>query len=167
MKFRNRIAIALTLVLVTSAATAVAQTQQPDSKTRQRTSAPTTTQDKDKQAKPANGERLEPDDTARPVSDVPPETQANRVEQMSEEAAVHPYYSTFLNTYRLGPDDVISVTVFNQDRYSRSGITIPPSGRISLSLIPGGIFVNGKTVDEVADIIKKRYDEYIIDPQVS
>ena len=70
-------------------------------------------------------------------------------------------------TYRLGPEDVISVVVFNQDRYSRAGIVIPPSGRISLSLINGGIFVNGKTVDEVAEIIKKHYDEYIIDPQVT
>ena len=62
---------------------------------------------------------------------------------------------------------MVSVNVFGQDRYSRSGITIPPSGRISLALIPGGVFVNGKTVDEVAETIKKRYDEYIIDPQVS
>ena len=62
---------------------------------------------------------------------------------------------------------MISVSVFNQDRYSRNGIIIPPSGRVSLALIPGGVFVNGKTVDEVSEIIKKRYDEYIIDPQVT
>jgi polysaccharide biosynthesis/export protein len=59
------------------------------------------------------------------------------------------------------------VTVFGQDRYSKSGITIPPSGRISLALIPDGIFVDGKTVEQVSELIKKRYDEYIIDPQVS
>jgi len=100
-------------------------------------------------------------------SDVPEEAPANRHEQASEEAAVVPYYNNFFNTYRLGPEDVISVSVFGQDRYSRSGIMIPPSGRISLALIPGGVFVNGKTVDEVAETIKKRYDEYIIDPQVS
>ena len=62
---------------------------------------------------------------------------------------------------------MISVEVFNQERYSRRGIIVPPSGRISLALIPGGVFVNGKTVDEVAEIIKKKYDEYIIDPQVT
>lgn len=116
------------------------------------------------------------DDGARPAStlessatpsDVSEDTQANRHEQVSEEAAVVPYYNNFFNTYRLGPEDVISVSVFGQDRYSRSGIMIPPSGRISLALIPGGVFVNGKTVDEVAETIKKRYDEYIIDPQVS
>jgi polysaccharide export outer membrane protein len=99
--------------------------------------------------------------------DVPEETQANRHELASEEAAVVPYYNNFFNTYRLGPEDVVSVNVFGQDRYSRSGIIIPPSGRISLALIPGGIFVNGKTVDEVAETIKQRYDEYIIDPQVT
>jgi polysaccharide export outer membrane protein len=100
-------------------------------------------------------------------ADIPEDTQANRHEQPSEEAAVVPYYNNFFNTYRLGPEDIVSVNVFGQDRYSRSGIIIPPSGRISLALIPGGIFVNGKTVDEVAESIKKRYDEYIIDPQVS
>jgi polysaccharide export outer membrane protein len=100
-------------------------------------------------------------------TDIPADTQANRHEQASEEAAVVPYYNNFFNTYRLGPEDVVSVSVFGQDRYSRSGIIIPPSGRISLALIPGGVFVNGKTVDEVAEAIKKRYDEYIIDPQVS
>ena len=97
----------------------------------------------------------------------PAESQGNRHEQASEEAAIVPYYNNFFNTYRLGPEDVISVSVFGQDRYSRSGIIVPPSGRVSLALIPGGVFVNGKTVDEVSELIKKSYDEYIIDPQVS
>src|SRR5262249_305173 len=121
-----------------------------------------------KPAKPSpTGDRLEPDETSRPASDIPDETQANPQEKMSEEAAVEPYYNNFFSTYRLGPEDIISVSVFNQDRYSRSGIVIPPSGRVNLALIPGGIFVNGKTVDQVAEIIKQHYDEYIIDPQVT
>ena len=142
--------------------------------TRQRTTA-SPAQDKGGLRAPAqnpttgnqSGDRLEPDDTRRMPADLPAETQANRQEQISEEAAVVPYYNNFFTTYRLGPEDVISVAVFNQDRYSRSGITIPPSGRISLSLIPGGLFVNGKTVDQVAELIKQKYDEYIIDPQVT
>ena len=101
------------------------------------------------------------------LSDVPAELQANRQEQISEENDVVPYYNNFFATYRLGPEDVISVSVFGQERYSRSGIIVPPSGRISLALIPGGIFVNGKTVDEVAEVVRKHYDEYIIDPQVT
>ena len=118
------------------------------------------------QKKPASGDRLEPDDSTRtPVDTL--DVQANRQELMSEASAVDPYYNNFFNTYRLGPEDVISVDVFNQPRYSRAGITIPPSGRVSLSLIPGGVFVNGKTVEEVAEIITKKYDEYIIEPQVT
>lgn len=105
--------------------------------------------------------------TSATAKNVPGDSQVNRHEQASEEAAVVPYYNNFFNTYRLGPEDVVSVNVFGQDRYSRTGIIIPPSGRISLALIPGGVFVNGKTVEEVAETIKKRYDEFIIDPQVS
>src|SRR5215204_5910986 len=102
------------------------------------------------------------------TADAGPDTQVNQqVQGSDEEDSVKGYYSNFFTTYRLGPEDVISVEVFNQDRYSRKGITIPPSGRISLSLIPGGVFVNGKTTDEVEEMIKKRYDEYIIDPQVT
>jgi polysaccharide biosynthesis/export protein len=103
----------------------------------------------------------------KPLADVTADGQTNRTDSASEEAAIVPYYNNFFTTYRLGPEDIISVTVFGQDRYSKSGITIGPSGRISLALIPDGIFVNGKTVDQVAELIKKRYDEFIIDPQVS
>jgi polysaccharide export outer membrane protein len=85
----------------------------------------------------------------------------------ADEAEIVQNYNNFFTSYKLGPEDVISVTVFGQDRYSRQGIKIPPSGRISLALIPDGIFVNGKTVDQVSELIKKRYDEYIIEPQVS
>ena len=99
---------------------------------------------------------------------VPAEILANRHEEMSEEqAALLPYYNNFLSSYRLGPEDVISITVFNQDRYSKAGITIPPDGRIAVPLIPDGLFVVGKTTQQVAEEISKRYDEYIIDPKVS
>ena len=165
MKKRNRLtALTIVLVLIATTMSVAGQTQDDAQKARPRTT--TTGQDKDKK-KPVSGERLEPDDSARTPSDVSDEMQANRQEQMSEEAAINPYYNNFFSTYRLGPEDIISVEVFNQERYSRKGITIPPSGRVSLSLIPGGVFVNGKTVDEVAELIKKRYDEYIIDPQVT
>ena len=155
----------ITLVMLTLMALSIsiaAQSQGDPQKARPRTAA----SDQDK--KPVNGDRLEGDDTSRPPSDVPQDLQANRRQQQSEEeAAVSPYYNNFFNNYRLGPEDVISVEVFNQPRYSRANIIVPPSGRVSLNLIKGGVFVNGKTVDEVAEIIKKSYDEYIIDPQVN
>jgi protein involved in polysaccharide export with SLBB domain len=91
----------------------------------------------------------------------------NRADQSAEEEAIVPYYNNFFTNYRLGPEDVISVVVFQHEKYSRPQIKIPPSGRIYLVHIPEGVFVNGKTPDEVAEIIKKRYDEYIIEPQVT
>ena len=155
------LAIAALLIVTTSA---FAQEQTDPQKQRPRTAS--TTQDKNK--KPVNGDRLEPDDTKSRPADMPNEIVTNRQEQMSEEeAAINPFYNNFFSTYRLGPEDVISVEVFNQERYTRKGITVPPSGRISLQLVPGGVFVNGKTPEEVARIIEKQYDEYIIDPQVT
>lgn len=84
-----------------------------------------------------------------------------------EEAAIVPYYNNYLRQYHLGPEDVISVDVFGQPNYSKAGIVIPPTARISYPLVQGGIFVGGKTTDEVAKIIKRELDEYIIDPQVT
>jgi polysaccharide biosynthesis/export protein len=166
--------------------------QSPSTATRQRRAAPDTTVDqktadeaspaassdkpaessnakpdaKDKPAQPSEA-KPEAKNDQKPAPDVTADAQTNRTDESSEEAAIVPYYNNFFKTYRLGPEDVISVTVFGQDRYSKQGVVIPPSGRISLALIPDGIFVNGKTVDQVAELIKQRYDEYIIDPQVS
>jgi polysaccharide biosynthesis/export protein len=166
--------------------------QSPSTATRQRRTAPDPTVDQktadeasptassDKSAessnakpdakdKPAQPSDAKPDakNVQKPAPDVTADAQTNRTDESSEEAAIVPYYNNFFKTYRLGPEDAISVTVFGQDRYSKQGIVVPPSGRISLALIPDGIFVNGKTVDQVAELIKQRYDEYIIDPQVS
>jgi protein involved in polysaccharide export with SLBB domain len=173
MKITKKLVLAILSLSLTLPMGVMAQTQTETQKTQQRTiSAPTEVKEKTKKAgsestNTQSGDRLEPDEAGTKPADVPQETEANRHEQLSEEAAVVPYYNNFFNTYRLGPEDVISVVVFNQDRYSRAGIVVPPSGRISLSLIPGGIFVNGKTVDEVAELIMKKYDEYIINPQVT
>jgi len=162
MTMRRQMLVALTLIALT--VNIAGQTQNDPQKARPRT---TTGGQKDPKKPVVSPAGLEPDDTSRAPGDVSDEMQANRMEQMSEEAAINPFYNNFFSTYRLGPEDVISVDVFNQERYSRKNIVVPPSGRVSLSLIPGGVFVNGKTVDEVAEIITKKYDEYIIQPQVT
>ena len=146
--------------------------QSPNNATRQRKATAESTPAAATDARPAEASTIvkpsvdKNKDQNKPA-EVTADAQTNRTDQASEEAAIVQYYNNFFTTYRLGPEDVISVTVFGQDRYSKQGIKIPPSGRISLALIPDGIFVNGKTVDQVAELIKKRYDEYIIGPQVS
>lgn len=113
-----------------------------------------------------------------PVKDVKTETvsvktetpaDTNRQETLSEEeSAILPYYNNYLKDYRLGPEDVITVEVFGQcPDYCKSGITVPPTAKISYPLIREGVFVGGKTVEQIQDEITKKLDEYIIDPKVT
>ncbi|MDQ3252566.1 MAG: polysaccharide export protein, partial [Acidobacteriota bacterium] len=168
------VTIALTAVYALSpcgASTASAQTPQPAGQGGTTTPAsPRTSGAQGGLIRPAtpNSDRLEPDDTRVAPAGVSEEVLANRRDAMSEEeAAVLPYYNNFMSTYRLGPEDVISVQVFDKEKYSRAGITVPPDGKISYPLIKGGVHVAGKTTQQVAEEITKQLDEYIIDPKVS
>jgi polysaccharide export outer membrane protein len=160
--------IVLTIAMAITAGTLA----QSPSSSRQRRTSPETTTDTAATDKPTTkstdktGDKTGDKTKDKPVA-VTSDAQTNRAGESNDEAAIVQNYNNFFTTYQLGPEDVISVTVFGQDRYSKGGIKVPPSGRVSLALIPDGIFVNGKTVDQVAELIKKRYDEYIIDPQVS
>jgi len=163
-----------TMVLVIALAIGVSTfAQSPTTATRQRRTSADAAQPAASDQKAATDAvtPIDQGDKSKDKSKVPDaaaaDAQTSRTDQASDEAAIVQNYNNFFTTYQLGPEDVISVTVFGQDRYSKSGIKIPPSGRVSLALIPDGIFVSGKTVDQVAELIKKRYDEYIIDPQVS
>ena len=163
-----------TMVLVIALAIGVSTfAQSPTTATRQRRTSADAAQPAASDQKAATDAvtPIEQGDKSKDKSKVPDaaaaDAQTSRTDQASDEAAIVQNYNNFFTTYQLGPEDVISVTVFGQDRYSKSGIKIPPSGRVSLALIPDGIFVSGKTVDQVAELIKKRYDEYIIEPLVS
>src|ERR1043165_641059 len=159
MKPNSRSAAALALSLFLLAPTAVLAHKQKQKKSEQK---PTPTR------KTEAGERLEPDDASRTPTDVPEEVLANRRERLGEDSdAEIPYYNNFFTTYRLGPEDVISVSVFGLDKYSKSGITVPPDGRIDYYFVPEGLHVAGKTTREVAEEITKHLDEYIIDPKVT
>jgi len=164
--------IALTITVSTFA-------QSPGNATRQRSTAADGTQpatdtdakasdDKASGVKTAKTTDTKTDkDKKKQAPEVTADGKTNRTDEASEEEAIVPYYNNFFTNYRLGPEDVISVNVFGQEKYSKQGIKIPPSGRIYLALIPDGLFVNGKTPDQVAELLKKRYDEFVIDPQVS
>jgi polysaccharide export outer membrane protein len=175
-----------TLVLgITAAITMSALAQSPNNATRQRRTSADGTQQST--ASPPQGtagtnatdkatdnqsdktpEAKDEKDKDKPKNpEVTSDAKTNRMDESSEEAAIVPYYNNFFANYRLGPEDVISINVFQQEKYSRQGVKIPPSGRIYLALIPEGLFVNGKTPDQVAEMITKRYDEYILNPQVS
>ena len=156
--------VAMTITISTFA-------QSPGNATRQRrTAMDGTLPAGDKDAKTSDDQAADTKtdkDKRKPAPEVTADGKTNRTDEASEEEAIVPYYNNFFTNYRLGPEDVISVNVFQQEKYSKQGIKIPPSGRVYLALIPDGLFVNGKTPDQVAELIKKRYDEFIIGPQVS
>jgi polysaccharide export outer membrane protein len=121
--------------------------------------------------KPA--ERLSPDEPsagatlkeAKVLSDA--DRQAGRREMQSEvDAALQPYYNNYFDNFRFGPEDVISVLVFNQEKYSMANITIPPHGRLNYPLI-GEIMMVGRTSTEVEKEIAEKLSEYIIEPKVT
>jgi polysaccharide biosynthesis/export protein len=88
-------------------------------------------------------------------------------EAAADEKEVLVFYNNYLKEYRLGPSDVISVEVFGQcPNYCKTGITVPPTARISYPLVREGVMVGGKTVEQVAEEITKKLDEFIIDPKV-
>jgi len=140
------------LVLIFAAGLS-AQTENP--KTRERV-APVETKTERAEIKNDATEKVESDTT--PASD----------EKSAETEDVLPYYNNYLKEYRLGPNDIITVEVFGQcPDYCKTGITVPPTARISYPLIREGVLVGGKTVEQVADEITKKLDEYIIDPKVT
>lgn len=68
--------------------------------------------------------------------------------------------------YRLGPDDLVRVDVFQVEGLSRK-IRVNSSGDIALPLI-GNVPVAGLSAQEAEDLIKKKLGErYLQDPQVS
>lgn len=83
-----------------------------------------------------------------------------------EEAADISYLRNYFEEYRLGPEDVISVEVFNLPTYSVPQLVIPPDGKINYKLI-GSVNVRGRTVDDIQKEIAEKLNEYIIDPKVT
>ena len=174
MKFNLRFAACLALALAALAPGA------PPAGARQKDNAPAAAQKQDERKtepaerqrraapKVAGDEQLEPDDPATTPRDVPERTLVNRREGVNEDVeGLTPYYNNFLTTYRLGPEDVISVRVFDLPRYDKAGITVPPDGRIDYYFIKGGLQVTGKTREQVEEEITSHLEEYIIDPKVT
>lgn len=158
VKFLQRFSVCLAVGLI-FAGGVCAQPENP--KTRDRV-APNET--KTDSTETNSNEKPEPATTR-----TPPASDAITAETKTEEAEnILPYYSNYLKEYRLGPNDIITVEVFGQcPDYCKTGITVPPTARISYPLIREGVLVGGKTVEQVADEITKKLDEYIIEPKVT
>jgi polysaccharide export outer membrane protein len=73
--------------------------------------------------------------------------------------------TTSVEQYRIGPEDLIAVTVWKNDAMSRV-VPVRPDGMISLPLLDD-VKASGLTAMELRDIIAKRLVEYMPAPEVS
>ena len=111
----------------------------------------------------------EPTQTEPVVTETPDpkQTQEDAEDAEIKKAIVQPYVN-YLSKYELGPEDVIEIEVFGQcDKGLCKTVSISPTAIIYFPFIPGGLFVGGKTTEEVGKEIQKKLDEYIIEPQVT
>ena len=89
-----------------------------------------------------------------------------RQRSSEEDAADVSYLRNYFEEYRLGPEDVIGIEVFNLPQYSVAQLIIPPDGKVNYKLI-GYVNVRGRTVESVQKEIAEKLNEYIIDPKVT
>src|SRR5262245_16817825 len=67
--------------------------------------------------------------------------------------------------YRIGPDDVLSVTLFDQDPKYSGEFTVRPDGKITMLLLDD-IHAGGKTPLELKDAVTKAFAKYFDEPVV-
>jgi polysaccharide export outer membrane protein len=67
--------------------------------------------------------------------------------------------------YRLGPEDVLEISVWREDGLKKD-VLVRPDGGISFPLV-GEVQARDKTVAELRDEIAKRLEKFIPDPTVS
>ena len=163
--FLQRVSLSLAVGLIFALGTH-AQTENP--KTRDRI-APDETKIDSTETKTDSNDKGENEKVEPATTPTPPVTDDKTAEVKPDETEnVLPYYNNYLKEYRLGPNDIITVEVFGQcPDYCKTGITVPPTARISYPLIREGVLVGGKTVEQVAEEITKKLDEYIIEPKVT
>jgi len=70
-----------------------------------------------------------------------------------------------VETYRIGVDDLIKVSVWRNPELDAT-VPVRPDGKISLPLV-GDVVAGGRTPDEVAADVKTRLGDYVRDPQVA
>ncbi len=68
--------------------------------------------------------------------------------------------------YRMGPGDVIDVTVTQNATLSRSGIRINNLGRIQLPMIDEELPAACSTERELSDLVKEKYKKFLLNPSV-
>ena len=160
MRFVSQYIFPALLALALSVSLAFAQTD-PDKAPKPQDTKPA----RDRVVPGKQDKKSSPETPSASVTDADRQS-LRREDQSEEEAAILPYINNFFATTRLGPEDVITVDVFDQPNYSRANLIVPPNGRISYPLI-GHIIVAGRTTEDLEKEITEKLAEYIREPKVS
>jgi polysaccharide export outer membrane protein len=91
------------------------------------------------------------------AAQIPTDTQPAPV--LSQVAGIDP------STYRVGPEDVLEISVWREDTLKKQ-VLVRPDGGVSYPLI-GEVQVAGKTVLEIREEIANRLEKFISDPAVT
>ena len=70
------------------------------------------------------------------------------------------------HSYRIGPEDVLQVSVWKNRELTLDNVVVRPDGRISMPLVQD-LQAEGLTSEELADLIQQKLLPYIKDPVVS
>ena len=67
--------------------------------------------------------------------------------------------------YRVGPGDVLEISVWRDETLSRE-LVVPPDGMLSFPLI-GDVLVAGMSVAEIRELVRKKLSEFVPDASVA
>lgn len=62
--------------------------------------------------------------------------------------------------YKIGPSDVLEVTVYGEESLNRTGLVVRPDGKISFPLV-GDVEVGGLTTEQAKEALEQKLREYI------
>ena len=68
--------------------------------------------------------------------------------------------------YILGPNDIISIYVYDSPEFSQEKVHIQPDGKIIIEPL-GSLQVSGMTIDDLHDLLVYKYKFYLNDPKVT
>ena len=69
--------------------------------------------------------------------------------------------------YRIGPGDILDITVFNKPQFNREGVRVDPRGMIRMPLIKDEILAACQTEEQLEAKLTELLKEYIRTPQVT
>lgn len=95
-----------------------------------------------------------------------PGEMATPTEEAAIQSQINAVYSSFYNSYRLGPGDVIAIYIDKHPDDSVQRVTVSPVGRIYFPLL-GDVSVVGKTLPQLQEYFSNSVAEFIKDPRLT